>query len=89
MFIVFIICVTIIGLGLKFKVPWVSGIAVLLFVFGIGCFYEIINSRARKIYETLKGFIELNDEYTCKGIEVKPGPYGAYIEFAVKPHKSV
>ncbi|OMJ83760.1 hypothetical protein SteCoe_15238 [Stentor coeruleus] len=88
MVIIFLICVTIIGLGLKFKVPWISGIAVLLFVFGIGCFYEIINSRARRIHETLKGFIELNDEYTRKGIEIKPGPYGAYIEFAIKSNKS-
>lgn len=77
------ICGIITGLGIKFDVPWISGLAVLVFVFGIGCFYEIINSRARNIYDTLRGFIEINDDYSSKGIEVRPGPYGAYIEFAI------
>ena len=77
------ICLAIIYVGISYDFPWISVLSVLIFVFGIGCFYEIINSRARKIHDKLKEFIEKNDDFEDKGIEIRPGPFGAYIEFSV------
>ena len=75
--------------GILYNMPWISVISVLIFVFSMGFLYEIINTRARKIYEKLKEFIETNDDFENKGIEVRPGPYGAYIEFSVIKTKSI
>jgi len=76
-------------IGVIYEFAWVSVFSILLFVFGMGCCYEIINTRARKIHEILKAFIELNDDFATKGIEVRAGPYGTYIEFTLNAPKSV
>ena len=82
-------CTMIIYTGIAYNMPWISVISVLVFVFSIGFLYELINTRVRRIYEKLKEFIENNDDFENKGIEVRPGPYGAYIEFSVIRAKAV
>lgn len=84
-----IICSTISILGILQNLAWLCVISIFLFVLGVGCCYEIINSRARRIYEVLQAFIELNDDFSNKGVQVKAGPYGTYIEFSLNPDKSI
>lgn len=76
-------------IGLVYDFAWISVFSILLFVFGMGCCYEIINTRARKIHEILNAFIQLNDDFSNSGIDVKAGPYGTYIEFSLKSSKSI
>ena len=71
-----------------YTLPWVSILSVIVFVFGIGSLFEMINTRTRRVYEKLKSFIEQSDEFSIKGIEVSAGPYGAYILFAVPKAKT-
>lgn len=85
----FIISSLLTVIGLAYDFAWISVFSILLFVFGMGCCYEIINTRARKIHEILKAFIQLNDDFYNTGIDVNAGPYGTYIEFALKSSKSI
>jgi len=89
LFLLFLACFSVIIAGVAFGFAWIAVIAILIFVFGIGCIYQVINSRARGIYEKLKQFIENNEEeLVIKGVEASPGPYGAYIEFSLlQSHK--
>lgn len=84
-----LICMLISLVGILEELAWLCVISIFLFVLGVGCCYEIINSRARRIYDVLQGFIELNDAFAGKGIQVKAGPYGTYIEFSLNSEKSV
>ena len=84
-----IICTLISILGVLENLAWLCVISIFLFVLGVGCCFEIINSRARRIYDVLQAFIELNDDFASKGVQVKAGPYGTYIEFSLNPEKSI
>jgi hypothetical protein len=85
----FFFCSFLILSGYWLDIPWLSVVSIFIFVLGIGCCYEILNTRARKIFEVLQGFIEINDFLTSKGIQVKAGPFGTYIEFSLIPEKSL